>query len=101
MWIWIAGLPKRGNYALFTVEVPTRVLLRLSLRADGKLELLQSLADNENTNRDSGTPRPFLTAFIKGETSEFLVAFVKNMFSEVEASYVRNLMSVGSWNVPE
>lgn len=30
--IWVAWLPKRENYALFTVEVPSRVLLQLSVR---------------------------------------------------------------------
>ena len=43
MWFWLSDLPSgEGSHCLFAVHMPLRVLLKLSLRTDGKLELVSS-----------------------------------------------------------
>jgi hypothetical protein len=43
MWFWLSDLPSgAGSHCLFAVHMPLRVLLKLSLRTDGKLELVSS-----------------------------------------------------------
>ena len=43
MWFWLSDLPSgEGSHCLFGVHMPLRVLLKLSLRTDGKLELISS-----------------------------------------------------------
>ena len=43
MWFRLSDLPSgEGSHCLFGVHMPLRVLLKLSLRTDGKLELISS-----------------------------------------------------------
>ena len=43
MWFWLSELPiGEGSHCLFAVHMPSRVLLKLSLRTDGKLEFISS-----------------------------------------------------------
>ncbi|EAU86631.2 hypothetical protein CC1G_07289 [Coprinopsis cinerea okayama7 len=42
LWAYFSSFPSGAPRAIFTVSLPSRVLIKLSLRSDGKLELLSS-----------------------------------------------------------
>ena len=57
MWFWLSDLPTgEGSHCLFAADVPSRALIKLSLRTDGKLELISSSNDN---------PAVFMTSSIR------------------------------------
>ncbi|KAF8154493.1 hypothetical protein B0H34DRAFT_660452 [Crassisporium funariophilum] len=71
MWFWISDLPSGGSsHALFTAEMPLRVLLKLSLRPDGKLELQSStpstpVSSPSSAGKDTTQPVSFASSAIR------------------------------------